>query len=241
MTAADGSYSLTGAPGDYDVVVVASSVPVGTNSGTQLTPTTPASVAVTLISNEIRDDLDFGYATTASIGDTIFNDLDGDGVQDPGEPGLDGVTVELFDGVSTTTVVTGPNGDYVFDGLAPGDYSVSVDPTTLPTGAFPTTTSAPVDVTVVSDQVVDTVDLGFTTPGTISGEIFTDLAADGVQTGDPTIDGVTVELLDDAGNVIDTVLTVGGIYTFTGVTPGDYTVRPVVPTGSTLTVPERRR
>ena len=236
VTAADGSYSLTGAPGDYDVVVVASSVPVGTNSGTQLTPTTPASVAVTLISNEIRDDLDFGYATTASIGDTIFNDLDGDGVQDPGEPGLDGVTVELFDGVSTTTVVTGPNGDYVFDGLAPGDYSVSVDPTTLPTDAFPTTTSAPVDVTVVSNQVVDIVDLGFTRPERSAVNLHRPRRRRRADR-DPTIDAVTVELLDDAGNVIDTVATVGGGYTFTGVTPDDYTVRPIVPTGSTLTVP----
>ena len=115
----------------------------------------PASISVTLTSNDVLTNADVGYATTASIGDTIFNDLDGDGVQDPGEPGLPGVIVELFDGVSTITVTTGASGDYVFSGLTPGDYSVSVDATTLPAGAFPTTSSTPVDVTVSSDQIVD--------------------------------------------------------------------------------------
>ncbi|MGB3736726.1 MAG: SdrD B-like domain-containing protein, partial [Ilumatobacter sp.] len=237
VTDADGAYSLTAAPGTYDVVVLDSTVPNGANSGTRMTPTTSSSVPVTLTSNEIRNNVDVGYATTASIGDTIFDDLDGDGIQDPGEPGLAAVTVELFDGVSTITTTTDSNGRYVFGGLTPGDYAVSVDATTLPAGAFPTTTTNAVDVSVQSDDVVDDVDLGFTQPGTISGEIFTDSNGDGLQTGEPGVDGVIVELLDSAGNVVDTVPTVGGVYTFTGVVPGDYTVRPSVPVGSLLTVP----
>ena len=45
------------------------------------------------------DDADFGYQDpgTASIGDFVWNDLNGDSIQDGGEPGIVGVTVRLID------------------------------------------------------------------------------------------------------------------------------------------------
>jgi hypothetical protein len=58
------------------------------------------------------------------IGDTIFLDLDNDGVQDPGEPGIPGVTVYLLDGYgfpvldifnNPISTVTDANGNYYFD------------------------------------------------------------------------------------------------------------------------------
>lgn len=238
VTDANGAYLLTAAPGAYDVVVLASSIPNGAGSGSQMTATTSSSIPVTLTSNEHRLDADFGFSTTASIGDTIFDDLNGDGVQQVGEPGVPGVIVELFDGVTTISQMTGPNGDYSFEGLAPGDYSVSVDATSLPSGAYATTTTSPVLVTLVSDEVRDDIDLGFTVPGILSGEIFVDSDGDATQTGESNIVvDIDVDLLDDLGNVIDTVTTVGGAYTFTNVRPGDYTIRPSIPAGSVLTVP----
>ena len=40
---------------------------------------------------------DFGYQQQdASIGNLIFNDLNGDGVQDVGDVGIDGVSVDLI-------------------------------------------------------------------------------------------------------------------------------------------------
>ena len=44
-------------------------------------------------------DNDFGYVTDGSIGNYIWLDLNGDGVQDKGEPGIPGILVELQDGV----------------------------------------------------------------------------------------------------------------------------------------------
>ena len=41
---------------------------------------------------ETNLDQDFGYAGTGSIGDTIYLDRNGNGTQDPGEPGVGGVT-----------------------------------------------------------------------------------------------------------------------------------------------------
>lgn len=59
----------------------------------------------------------------ASIGDVVFEDLNGNGFQDPGEPGIAGVTVSLdtnADGTIDATTVTDADGRYEFDGLTPG-------------------------------------------------------------------------------------------------------------------------
>ncbi|WP_433674030.1 SdrD B-like domain-containing protein [Microbacterium gorillae] len=70
------------------------------------------------------------------IGNRIWKDTDGDGVQDAGEPPAAGVTVHLVDetGAVVGTAVTGANGTYLFDnsnvtgGLKTGtQYTVKVD------------------------------------------------------------------------------------------------------------------
>ena len=71
-----------------------------------------------------------------SIGDLVWSDTDGDGIQDAGEPGLAGVTVALLDadGNVVDTVTTGADGSYLFDDLPLGDYQVrftAPDGTTL--------------------------------------------------------------------------------------------------------------
>ena len=57
------------------------------------------------------------------IGDTIFRDWNGNGIQDPQDEGLPGVTVQLNTGA---TVVTDANGKYLFTGLTAGTYTVTV-------------------------------------------------------------------------------------------------------------------
>ena len=214
--------------------------PVGANSGSAMTATTATSFAVTLASNEVRTDLDVGYVSTASIGDTIFDDLDGDGAQDPGEPGLPGVTVVLTDGGGgTTTAVTDPSGVYTFAGLAPGPYTVTVDGPTLPAGSMPTTTASPVAVVLVSDDVIDDVDLGFVQPASLAGMVFADMAGDGTHVGDAGVPGVLVELLDGVGSVVASTTTPGdGSYSFGGLLPGSYNVRVDLPAGSSFTMPD---
>ncbi|MDZ4199328.1 MAG: SdrD B-like domain-containing protein, partial [Kiritimatiellia bacterium] len=62
----------------------------------------------------------------ASIGDFVWNDVNRNGIQDPGETGVSGVTVTLFNAVGDpiATTTTTANGKYLFTGLLPGDYSV---------------------------------------------------------------------------------------------------------------------
>jgi hypothetical protein len=77
------------------------------------------------------------------IGDFVWNDLNRDGLQDVGEPGIDGVRLTLTDSSGHTTAVTTPTngtpGSYLFTGLCAGSYTVTVDQTTVPPGFKPTT------------------------------------------------------------------------------------------------------
>ncbi|MEM7742684.1 MAG: malectin domain-containing carbohydrate-binding protein [Pseudomonadota bacterium] len=60
----------------------------------------------------------------------------------------------------------------------------------------------------------------------ISGRVFADANGDAVDNGEPGIADVTVELLDDGGSVVDTVLTgIDGSYTFENLADGTYSVR----------------
>jgi uncharacterized repeat protein (TIGR01451 family) len=68
------------------------------------------------------------YIFRSSIGDSVWLDTNGDGVQDQGEAGIAGVTVTLtLPDNSTLTAVTDASGSYGFDNLPPGTYTVTVD------------------------------------------------------------------------------------------------------------------
>ncbi|MCG8462608.1 MAG: carboxypeptidase regulatory-like domain-containing protein, partial [Holophagales bacterium] len=97
---------------------------------------TPNAASVTVAAQEARLDVDFGYRGVATIGDRVWLDENGDGVQDGTEAGIEGVVVELRDAadVLVATAVTGPDGEYTFTDLPPGTYTVVVDATTLPEG-----------------------------------------------------------------------------------------------------------
>ena len=67
---------------------------------------------------------------TGAIGDRVWLDEDGDGVQDAGETGIPNVEVQLSgtdalgNAVSLTTT-TDANGNYLFPDVPVGDYTVT--------------------------------------------------------------------------------------------------------------------
>jgi hypothetical protein len=69
------------------------------------------------------------------IGDRVWNDLNRNGVQDTGEPSLEGVTVDLLNSCSGSsvygTLTTSNSGQYIFRDLPAGQYLVRV---TAPNG-----------------------------------------------------------------------------------------------------------
>jgi len=67
--------------------------------------------------------------TPINIGNFVWNDLDSDGVQDAGEPGLVGITVQLWNAAKTQLLdqaVTNASGLYTVVAPLPGDYRVRV-------------------------------------------------------------------------------------------------------------------
>ena len=72
--------------------------------------------------------VDFGFVEGLRLGNLVFEDLNNDGVANPGEPGIEGVEVQLLDsdGNVVATDTTDSNGNYIFEGLLPGDYVVAI-------------------------------------------------------------------------------------------------------------------
>ncbi len=267
VTDSNGNYIFAGLlPGNYVVKVDTTSMPAGLAAN----PTydydgigTPHTTAVTLPAGTEFGEADFGYnwappisttpnppsGATGAIGDRVWVDANGDGRQDPGEPGLSGVLVELYsdpngDGVYDNLVAsttTDANGNYIFDDVPAGAYVVLVNGGVTPTGYTQTgdpdaygqlcttcdnRTTQP--VVLSPGDVFVNADFGYqpNQSSTIGDLIYLDLDGNGQHdAGEPGIPGVTVALLNSSGDVIATTTTdAAGNYTFPGLPAGTYTV-----------------
>ncbi len=110
--------------------------------------------------------------STAELGDTVWNDLDGDGIQEVGEPGIEGVIVRLeLGGTLLASMQTDVNGRYGFSSLLGGVYTVALDASTIPDGFVTSPCNvggddsidsdcSPVVVTLAPGQHDDSVDFG---------------------------------------------------------------------------------
>jgi hypothetical protein len=210
--------------------------------------TTPnASVATVSDATPNRRDVDFGYVLPTplgSLGDRVWLDADSDKVQDPGEQGLVGWKVELFDATTGTKLnetSTGADGIYTFTDLPVGSYRVTVTPEpnygqTYDLDGIATAHTAVAALTLnqAGNDVVDRTDVDFgyvfcpppPVLGSIGDRVWKDYNADGVQDGnEPGLSGWTVQLIQN-GSVINTKTTsTSGTYLFTGLPAGDYTVK----------------
>ncbi|MEZ4714912.1 MAG: SdrD B-like domain-containing protein, partial [Caldilineaceae bacterium] len=245
-TSDDGGYIFTDLPaGNYYVditdvngVLTTYNLTVGPQSETD------PSATIALAAGEFYEDADFGYVQPtngdAIIGDTVFYDGNGNGVQDPGEPGIPNVTVIATDSNSTTyTAVTDDNGNYLIPVPAGDSYSVAPDPGTLPGGLTATTPVPQITPVLAADEQYLDADFGYDSPqlGIIGNQVWFDTGLvpgtydSGSEAGVP---GVTVDLWVDADGsgtltpgdyIYATVVTdENGQYQFGGVPAGDYLV-----------------
>nr|WP_255696655.1 SdrD B-like domain-containing protein [Sandaracinobacteroides sayramensis] len=169
-------------------------------------------------------------------GGTVYVDLDNNGVQDPGEPGIPGVTVELQrpDGTVVQSVTTGPDGRYDFAEIEAGDY-VIVEKQPAGYGEGPENPGNRVPLKVGVDQPVTPVNFGERV-GSIAGRVYNDTNGNGAfDPREPGIPGVMLTLsgTDARGNpVSQTVVTAAdGSYRFTALVGGSYSIRETQPAG----------
>jgi len=189
QTANGGQYSFTNlVPGDYYVQFSLSNGFVFSpkdqggddTADSDADSSTGKTDVTTLTSGENDITWDAGMYQKASLGDYVWEDLNADGVQDAGEPGIEGVTVILKDanGNTVESTTTDSNGAYSFDNLKPGTYVVefvepSSDWTISPkeqggddakdSNPDPTTGETD-DITLTSGETDDTVDAGMSIP-----------------------------------------------------------------------------
>ena len=163
--------------------------PTATSTGTTtLTPTLTETPTATATATATPSDTPT-RTPTASVTSTpdvsmirgqVWNDLDGDGFKDAGEPGLPGATLQLKDGqhqiVGTRVTIAG--GEYEFVDLATDSYTLSV---TYPPG-FQTTTAETWQISIVANHIF-IINFGAWVPGSPTATMTT---TSGLPTETPT-------------------------------------------------------
>ena len=238
-TSGDGRYTFQNLPlGTYRVRVAASTLPPGTVPTYDLDGLGSPHLAVAALVEKVptRTDVDFGYRGTASLGDRVWFDGDGDAIEDAGEPGIGGVTVHLVNPVSKgilATAITGSGGEYVFANLSAGIYQVRVEVATLPAGLAPTFdldgvgTPHVATAALAAGESRTDVDFGYRGVGQMGDRVWLDGDGDGVQDLlEPGIAGVTVLLLDGDGRRLARQTTgPDGQYLFVNLVAGNYRIQ----------------
>ncbi len=211
---------------------------------------------VAVASGEETQRLDAGLVMTTSVGGTLWLDAA------QGRQAVAGVTVKLFAGGSLealSSMQTGEDGAYRFDGLWPDDYVIQAD---LPQGMVfvrpddPAYESGASAVTATGDGVGTSdsfylhmaqdqtaMDIVYILPGKVGDMAWLDENRNGLVDGDePGLPGITVQLLSNGEVAYETVTDAFGYYQFADVYPGEYVLKAIAypELTPTLAVPELR-
>ena len=240
-TDANGAYSFEKLPaGDYTVKVVKDGALTDLDQTEDPDSTKDSASGVISLSNDHRTetDVNFGYIANNSINGTIYRDGDRDGRKGDTEGRYSGVTVQLLDasGNVVATTTTDKDGKYSFEHLPDGTYSVKVvkdgvladaDQTGDPDNKLDNA-SQPITLNEDNPTKGD-VDFGYVPNNTITGTVYRDDNRDKTINGDePGLERVSVQLLDENGNVLQTLDTdADGNYAFQHLPDGKYTVKVV--------------
>ncbi len=251
---AGGAYSLANvAGGEYRLAIDTSSLPDAMRSTFEVNDgaDTLSDTAEFTVNGGDRTDIDFAYTGDGVLSDRVWLDVNGDGTQDAGEPGLAGVTVALQyagdDGIFGNgddfvfTTDTDAAGLYSFTKLPDGNYRVTPDTADIPGSTTPThdvdgSDDGIANVTLSGSPTRIDVDFGFRGTRSMGGQVWLDHNENDVngETNEPGLGGVTVELtfagkdgdFSTTGDnfVVTTVTDADGNYSFDNLADGDYRV-----------------
>jgi len=180
---------------------------------------------------EILDEISIGYQMPRDLEVRVWDDLNGNGIQDPIENGISGVELQLIWALGSATVEEQGNGGNAHDVLVtnedgfalfhkvPIGKDLRVKVINAPAGSIRTGLNAGRDDNVDSDLRVDgtttsfnlrsfkgdrlgKVDIGFQTPKDISVHVWDDVNSNGIQDpGEPGIKGVKLRLVDGKSRI----------------------------------------
>jgi len=202
--------------------------------------------SITLHSGDHGLNYNFGELLPGSISGHVHADLDGDCVFDPNESGIAGVQIDLLDaqGLVLQSTTTDANGNYSFEGLAPGTYGIHEHQPDgyLDSGDHPGTAGGSVNpqindridnIVLVSGTQAEQYNFCEVPPGSLSGHVYVDHDQDGIRdAGESPIPGTVIELRDENGALVSTTQTdVNGFYSFGELPPGTYTLHEIQPSG----------
>jgi uncharacterized repeat protein (TIGR01451 family) len=254
-TDAAGAYSFASLPAARYLVQVDTldpQLPVDGNSNRYVLSTSNSPLLVTLAAGQNYTTADFGFTPGGLIGDRVWRDNNQDGLQGQYEPGINGLTVTLYNDVNgngvydagtdtlygtTTTATVGTCGElcqgiYEFKGLPAGNYVVVVSPPGGGAQSYDPDAACPgaacnnqTGVLLQPGQVDRTNDFGYYTPGVIGDTLWIDNDNDGIQdAGESGIAGVTLTLTGPGCAPCTTTTDSSGYYAFGGLAGGTYTV-----------------
>lgn len=185
----------------------------------------------------------FNLISPATIGDMIWDDTDGNGIREYEEYGMQNVIVNLLNsaGVPIMTTTSDAGGNYLFEDVAPGIYSIEFDLSALSeaytyspahvsgnpeTDSDVNSAGRTAQFVAESGDIIYGIDAGLVTPesspASISGIAWEDENQNGTREGtEVTIANLTVYLMDSIGLPIDVVQTTStGAYEFGNLKPG---------------------
>ena len=193
------------------------------------------------------EDIDFGNSSFGSIEGVAYEDLNTNGVQDPDEPGFEGVTVYLDRNENGELDVAEPKtqtrsaGEYRFDNVFSRSYVVRQ---ITPLGWEQISPASGQHFATVSlGQQVTDLDFGYSFLGSsVGGNVYEDVNSNGRR--DPGERGLTgfqlsLDIGSDGQTNETTTSSGGGAFGFTGITPGEHLVRLSDRSGWTLTTADR--
>jgi len=212
----------------------------------QTYPAQEAGQVVTVNPSQTVSGIDVGLArTNCAISGAIFNDVNGNRVQDAGESGIGGSTVyadlnnnDQLD-ANEPSATSNSNGIYTISGLTAGTHLLRLIPQTGWAQTYPAA-SATQSVTLSNAQTASGVNFGVAQANaSISVSTFNDLNGDGIQEANETSSAGGQIFIDSNGNGVydagEPEITAGA--SFTGLLPGSYLIRALPASGWTQTGP----
>jgi len=214
-------------PGESKSILIKAVLPSAPAAGTAILTTVatsnfiPASDPTARITATVQDTLTI-LASLSTVTGTVFADTNHNGVKEPGESGIEAVTIVLYNTAAGTcqSVQTDASGQYSFTGVANGDYQIiesateatpnpgSCPPTEEDPAGFISTTGNTLTIAVTGAPITEQ-NFGNFEGSKIEGTVFNDngigsgTANDAAQNGvEPGIANVKIQALETDGTLI---------------------------------------